>query len=341
MFRVIEADTADQLWLSAAAWFQPHGLATQQSSRCGDTAEVLQAAMSLSSPRQRWISSRAPAMNPAFALAEVIWIVTGRNDSALLNFFNPKLPNFAGKGETYHGAYGYRLRQHFALDQLERAYRALSANQNTRQLVMQIWDCDSDIPSEDGSAQSEDIPCNIVSFLKVRNGRLEWTQIMRSNDLILGMPHNIVQFTSLQEIMAGWLGIELGGYHHFADSLHLYDRDAPVEKRIDIQLLPENEESIALPKNESEKAFQVLSKLADALASPSSSINRMLEALDEADLPQVFRSWAAVLTADGLRRRGAEDQARKVMLECNNRCLAQMFERWLDRNAKHQKETKG
>jgi len=80
MFRVLEANTADELWLKAAEWFLPGGVATHQASRCGDTAEVLHAALSLVDPRQRWIASRAPAINPAFALAEVIWIVNGRND---------------------------------------------------------------------------------------------------------------------------------------------------------------------------------------------------------------------------------------------------------------------
>ena len=45
---------------------------------------------------------------------------------------------------------------------------------------------------------------------------------MRSNDLFLGTPHNFVQFTSLQEIMAGWLEVEVGSFVLMTDSLHLY-----------------------------------------------------------------------------------------------------------------------
>ncbi len=333
MFRVLEADTADELWLKAAAWFEPEGTAAPQSSRCGNTSEVLHAAMSLADPRQRWIASRAPAMNPAFALAEVIWIVNGRNDSALLNYFNPKLPQFAGKGETYHGAYGFRLRSHFGLDQLERAYQALSAKPDSRQIVMQIWDGDSDLPGDDGCPRSEDIPCNITALLKIRDGRLEWTQIMRSNDLILGMPHNIVQFTSLQEIMAGWLGIGVGGYHHFADSLHLYDRHFPVSARIDPQELPRNDESISLPKKESDRAFSDLGRLGDTLALLDTDVAGVKSAFDGAALDAPFRNWAVLLTADALRRRGAFREVESVMTECSSTCLARMFERWLERKS--------
>lgn len=331
MFRVLEGNTADELWLKAAAWFGPEGMAAQQSGRCGNTTEVLHAALSLSDPRQRWIGSRSPAMNPAFALAEVIWILSGRNDSAFLNYFNRKLPDYAGKGPTYHGAYGFRLRKHFGFDQLERAYRALSAESKSRQVVLQIWDGSTDLPDDNGVPRSMDIPCNVISLLKIRDGRLEWTQIMRSNDLILGVPHNIVQFTSLQEIMAGWLGVELGGYHHFADSLHLYDRDAPISTRVDPQDLPRNEESIARPKEESDRAFEVLSRLGDLLASPTTDIASAVFAFNEVGLNPPYRSWAAVLTADALRRRGATDEVGSVIAECSCLCLSRMFERWYSR----------
>src|SRR5439155_956769 len=173
----------------------------------------LHAALSIRDSRQRWVASRFPPLNPPFAIAEVIWIICGRQDSKFLNYFNPKLPNFAGTGPTYYGAYGFRLREHFGVDQLERAYRALHSNKDSRQVVLQIWDPRMDLPTESGEPRAPDVPCNLTAILKVRGGRLEWTQVMRSNDLFRGLPHNIVQFTSLQEVIAGWLGLEPGTYN--------------------------------------------------------------------------------------------------------------------------------
>ena len=331
MFQVLEAATADALWLKAADWFSVDGIATRQESRGGPTFEVLRAALTLEDPRQRWITSRAPALNPAFALAEVIWLVCGRNDSAFLNYFNPRLPDFAGRGVFYHGAYGYRLRTHFGIDQLERAYRVLSSAQNSRQVVLQIWDTIADLPSDDGSARAEDVPCNIVALLKVREGRLEWTQVMRSNDLILGLPHNIIQFSSLQEVLAGWLGVELGSYNHFADSLHLYERDAPVSDRIAPRPLPRNADSIAVPNVMSEQSFAELAVLAETLSVPEATPERILSSFQQVNLDPGFRNWAAILTADALRRRKAFSMMGSVMQECSNACLAIMFDRWLQR----------
>jgi thymidylate synthase len=48
---------------------------------------------------------------------------------------------------------------------------------------------------------------------------------MRSNDLFKGLPYNLIQFTTLQEIIAGWLRIEVGSYNHISDSLHLYESE--------------------------------------------------------------------------------------------------------------------
>ena len=106
-------------------------------------------AITIQEPTNRWVVSREPAINPAFSLAEVIWILTGRNDAGFLNYFNSALPAFAGHGSCYHGAYGFRLRRHFRdgwgrdLDQLERAYLTLCHEPDSRQAVLQIWDLES------------------------------------------------------------------------------------------------------------------------------------------------------------------------------------------------------
>jgi thymidylate synthase len=46
---------------------------------------------------------------------------------------------------------------------------------------------------------------------------------MRSNDVILGLTHDIFAFTMLQEMLARSLEVEVGTYRHFVGSLHLYE----------------------------------------------------------------------------------------------------------------------
>jgi thymidylate synthase len=327
MFHIVEAETADELWRGAAQWFADEGV-SEQDGRGGLTAEVLHAGLSLHDPRQRWVASRVPAMNPAFAIAEVVWIVTGRRDSGFLNFFNPSLPKYQGDGSVYGRSYGSRLREHFGLDQLNRACAALRANPDSRQIVLQIWDPASDFPLEDGSPQGPDIPCNIVSVLKVRNGRLEWTQIMRSNDLFRGLPHNIVQFTCLQEVMAGWLGVDLGSYNHFSDSLHLYHKDGIISESLQPFTLPKNPDNLALPKNVSDSVFTQLGEFGNLLVSVDRCPADIDCAFAKLELPGAYRNLAAVLAAEALRRGENHAESERMIGNCTNSCLIQLFARW-------------
>src|SRR5688572_20081702 len=210
MLRQFEGHTANDVWAKIALAFRDEEKTRKQSSRCGLTRELLHASLAIENPRERWVSIRMPPINVAFALAEVVWIISGRNDSKFINYFNRSLPKFAGGGSEYHGAYGHRLRCHWGVDQLERAYSILRSRPDSRQVVLQIWDGKVDLPASDGEEVGPDVPCNSMAMLKVREGRLEWMQILRSNDAFMGLPYNLVQFTTLQEVMSGWLGVEVG-----------------------------------------------------------------------------------------------------------------------------------
>ncbi len=267
--RVFEADTADDVWGAAADELLRGGDAAQQASRCGPTRELLHVGLVIRDPRQRWIVSRRPVPNPAFAIAEALWILAGRNDAAFPNFWNPILPRFSGSGPTYHGAYGHRLRHAFGLDQIERAYRALAAAPDTRQVVLSIYHPRLDLPDEDGVEASKDVPCNVCSLLKLRGGRLEWAQVMRSNDLIRGLPYNFVQFTTILEVMAGWLGVQPGSYTHFSDSLHAYETDIAGYAVVGGATPTPHADRLDLPHDESHRVLAELTASCDAQSDES------------------------------------------------------------------------
>ena len=329
MFHTIEGLTADRVWQQLAQVFREGQNVRIQPSRGGPTKEILHVAISILDPTQRWVVSRRPPMNVAFALAEVVWLMTGRNDLAFLEAWNTRLHNFVGPGPMLHGAYGYRLRRQLGLDQLVRAYKALSGDPDTRQVVLQIWDSSSDLPDTDGRPIDLDIPCNVVSLLKVRDGRLEWLQVIRSNDLFLGVPHNFVQFTCLQEIMAGWLGIGCGAYHQISDSLHLYERDeANVFISDALEEAPSNSDSLMLPLEESEWAFKELARKVEQMIRPDLT-RPNLERLSEWDGgPQAYRNMFSVLVAETARRRGWPDLSAKSMSTCTNAVYVELWDRW-------------
>ena len=70
-----------------------------------------------------------------------------------------------------------------------------------------------------------------MQFL-VREGKLDATVYMRSNDIIWGFPYDVFLFSFLQELLAASMGLQLGSYAHFAASLHVYERHYPLLQRI-------------------------------------------------------------------------------------------------------------
>jgi thymidylate synthase len=271
-------------------------------------------------------------MNMAFAIADVVWIMTGRNDLAFLEAWNSRLREFVGPGPRLHGAYGYRLRHHRGLDQLARAYEALKHNPDTRQIALQIWDSSIDLPTVHGVPADLDIPCNVMSLLKVRDGKLEWLQIVRSNDLFLGVPHNFVQFTCLQEIMAGWLNIDCGAYHQISDSLHLYRRDeANVLASYPLTEIPYDTDSLAVPREVSEWAFDELGRKMEQMIKRGLSRKELERLCEWNEVPQGFRNMQAVLGAEVARRHRWADLAAELMSNCTNPLYVELWSRWLTR----------
>lgn len=332
MIKVFSGENANDVWINALAVLKNKKITKSSPSRAGDNSELLHAVFDISNPRQRWVVSRNPPLNPAFALAELVWIVNGCRESEVINFWNPVLPKYAGKGDIYHGAYGYRLRMHFGFDQLEKAYLSLKNNPSGRQNILLIWDPNSDFPNKLGYPVSEDIPCNICSLLKIRDKRLEWTQIIRSNDIFLGLPYNFVQFTGLQEVLAGWLDVELGSYVQFSDSLHLYNRDEYIDTLSENML--NNVDSIALPKHESERLFILIYEKMKLISCKLQSKREFMNCAYFDTGNEAFNNIMLVLAADAARRKGWITECSKIIEKCKNPIYRQMWSNWLERNKK-------
>lgn len=326
--------SADTVWRKAARYFGNDQNTRIQPSRGGKTQELLHASFMIENSRQRWVVSRAPSINPAFALAEIVWIMNGSQDAVILNHWNPALPKFAGNTATYHGAYGFRLRKHFGIDQLSKAYLALKNSRDTRQVVLQIWDPKSDFPDDNGKPVSADIPCNICSVLKIRNNKLEWLQILRSNDLFRGVPYNFVQFTTLQEIIAGWIGIEPGAYNQISDSLHIYEKDKRHLLNQNFYKAEKNVDSLSKPKTKSESLFAEIFSRMQFMIKPGLSQNDFYDlaflGLDE----PAFQNMLFVIAADSARRKSWKSMPDEFMVNCTNPVYKQLWENWKRRKLK-------
>jgi thymidylate synthase len=201
------------------------------SMRGKTTRELHPVMIELTRPRNRLVTALGRPVNVAFALAEVIWILTGRWDVEMLAHYNSTIDQFSDDGLRFNAPYGYRLRTAHGYDQIEDAIMVLSDDPGSRQAVLTMWH-----PQDRGfntlvgqeetvveRRETKDRACNVLAHPMIRNGALDWLQIVRSNDAMWGTPYNWMQFTHLQEYMARRLGVGVGKYVHVADSLHIYD----------------------------------------------------------------------------------------------------------------------
>lgn len=212
---VLSADSVNELFVSACAAVVETG--NPVAPRGIPTREILGAHLRLTDPLRRLVSiPPVRILNPAFAVAETVWILSG-SDDPWIHDYNDALRQFTNDG-VLMGAYGPRMRRwHAEVDQLDQARQLLMRDPDTRQAVIQLFD-----PSRDFQGH-RDVPCTLGYRFYLRRGSLHMHTTMRSQDLWLGFGYDVFAATVLQELLAGWLGVGVGEYHHHVDSLHLYE----------------------------------------------------------------------------------------------------------------------
>jgi len=190
-------------------------------ARKGKGRDLLGAKIILKNPRSK-ISASATRGRLISALAEFCWYMSGSADLEFIRFYIRDYPpeNVSG---TIKEAYGPRLigSGDFgrSFNQVERVVDQLRCRPDTRRAVISILE-PSDLEPDRAEA-----PCTAALQFIRRRERLHMVAMMRSNDSYLGFPHDVFCFTMIQELIARSLGVQIGDYHHFATSLHLYEQD--------------------------------------------------------------------------------------------------------------------
>lgn len=182
-------------------------------------------------PAERVLFSPMRDANPFFHFMESLWMLGGRNDLAFPLQFNSKFGAYSDDGVTLHGAYGFRWREHFGVDQLLRLAEELTVP-GTRRAVLGMWD-----PTVDLGRAGVDLPCNTHAYFHVRDNALHMTVLCRSNDAIWGAyGANAVHFSMLLEVVAGLVGVRVGTYTQYSHNFHAYTSTLPRDQFVTMAL---------------------------------------------------------------------------------------------------------
>jgi thymidylate synthase len=199
-------------------------LGAEVTVRAMPTRELLAQTVRIERPTERCVTIPGRRNETAAAIAETMWVLSGRNDLEFLSRYVPRAPDYSDDGgRTWRAGYGPRLRDWHGVDQIAEILALLKRDPASRRAVVSLFD-----PTLDFVEVTNDVPCNNWLHFLIRDGRLDMNIVLRSNDVIWGFSGiNTFEWSVLQEMVAYWLGVGVGQATFFISSLHLYvERDA-------------------------------------------------------------------------------------------------------------------
>lgn len=198
-----------------------------KESRDGEVVgEVLNAVTVIEDPTRCILKNPIRKLPMRYCIGELLWYLSGNSDLKAIQLYTSAWDRMSDDGETVNSNYGDRIQQascEFSgevFNQLEMVEDMLRTSPESRQAVIHIKQ-----PRNLIKYPTKDVNCTVCLQFFIREDKLYMTTYMRSNDLWMGFPNDVFQFTCIQIYLTMRLGVGLGSYTHIAGSLHLYKRD--------------------------------------------------------------------------------------------------------------------
>lgn len=204
-------------WLSELSWAFNKG--NDVTPRGQLTKEVLQQT-SIVNMRRPVVTLPERKLSTKFLGGEAYWILSGDNRVETIAPYNRNIVNYSDDGQTFFGAYGPRI-----MSQLNYVVDKLNSDADTRQAVLTIW--------RENPPETKDVPCTVAVHFMIRDHKLNCHVFMRSNDLWLGFPYDVFNFSMLSHLVCCKLNasapinadvIKPGMLYHTASSRHIYEQ---------------------------------------------------------------------------------------------------------------------
>ncbi len=196
-------------------------------------------------------------------VAEQVWFVSGaRKPADFLREYTKIWDIFTNPADVVTVAYGYRWRKHFGRDQLGQLVKHLKQDPTSRHGVIVTWD-----PSQDGlgGTLKKNVPCPYSFTVNIIGGRLNLHNIVRSNDMVLGIPADVAGFALLMLMLAQKLGVKPGVYSHSISNAHVYDNQYDAVKEMLKRKATHKPVHVKLPKNAYDRAEKKDRKLVEQI----------------------------------------------------------------------------
>lgn len=212
-------ENIDEAWLSWYNLFKEKQINIE--SRDGDViAECVNAITVIKNPTKNIMTNDIRKLSMRYAIGEMLWYMSANPSLSAIQHYTKAWDRMSDDRETVNSNYGYIVKEAYNFNQYEYCKQLLTKDKNSRQAIIHIK-----VPKNTLEQPTKDLNCTVCLQFLIRENKLYCTTYMRSNDLWLGFPYDVFQFTCLQVRMAMELGLDIGTYTHIAGSLHLYARD--------------------------------------------------------------------------------------------------------------------
>lgn len=168
----------------------------------------------IANPMDNLVYNEFRKLSPYYCAGEYMWYKSGDNTPESIEKHSKFWKKIANEDGTINSNYGRYI---FKEKQWDMVVDILRKDPDSRQAIFQI-----PITENQGT---KDVPCTSSIQFFIRDNKLYCTVYMRSNDIWLGFPYDVFNFTMWQIEMAKELGVELGWYRHVVGSMHLYEKD--------------------------------------------------------------------------------------------------------------------
>ena len=194
------------------------GKISVQGHDVADTKELLNSGFTLLDITDNIATARTGYSLP-YMLGGLAWYFTGRDDAESTSKLSSFSKCIGDDGVTTRSAYDAIAFNRYGFDQVAQVIDTLERDPYSRRAAI-----DFNAPGTDRFEAKDEI-CAIALVFELRDGKLDCTGIMRSDDVWLGTPYDVVLFTELQKHIANELGAAYGKYTHIAVSLHADGKD--------------------------------------------------------------------------------------------------------------------
>ncbi len=211
--------SADRAWIKDLEQVFKYG---NKSSPRGMEVYELLALTSKISMKDPVILNNTRKLGYKFMAAEAAWILSGDDRVETIAPYSKEITKFSDDGVHFFGAYGPKVKS-----QIDYVVATLLNDISSRQAVINIW--------RENPGPTKDMPCTLSLQFIVRMGRLHCVASMRSSDLWLGHPYDIVNFSAISFAVLLHLKalfkdeftgtLDLGNLFLTAGSKHLYERN--------------------------------------------------------------------------------------------------------------------